>query len=125
VVDRVRAPGEYEERLPCKVVRVDGESLVCTPRGGGRGTRLVYPAVQVASVYLCKTHLSPNIVKMILYGGAGWVLGGVISDDAWDYPLATLGAISGGLLGLASNWPELRQTLLYKRVPDEAPAPGR
>jgi hypothetical protein len=119
MVDRVLASGEYEERLPCRMVRVDADSLVCSPRGG-HGTRLVYPAERVASVYLCKTRVSPNFVKMILYGGAGWVAGGIITDEKWDYPLAMLGAVGGGLYGLASNRPEQKQILIYRRAPSES-----
>jgi hypothetical protein len=122
VVGRTLTPGEYEERQPCKVVRVDTASLVCTPLGG-RGSRLVYPARQVASVYVCKAHISPNILKMIVYGGAGWLAGGIITDENWDYPLATIGAIGGGLSGLFSNPPEQRQVLIYKRASDEPGTP--
>ncbi len=123
VVDRVLAPGEYEERIPCKVVRVDADSLLCTPLSG-RHARLVYPARQVGAVYLWKTHLSPNFVKMVLYGGAGWMFGGIITDDRWNYPLATIGAIGGGLCGLVSNKPREKLVLICQRVPGESVSPA-
>jgi hypothetical protein len=123
VVDRVLAPGEYEERLPCRVVQVDADSLVCAPQGA-RGTRIVHPAGQVAAVYLCKTHLSPNFVKMILFGGAGWAFGGIITDDRWNYPLATIDAIGGVLYGLVSNKPREKLVLIYQRAPGESVSPA-
>ncbi len=91
------APWDYRKQTPCSVMRVDEESLSCSPVGKRR-QRIVYSARQVFTVYQVRV-TAGGWVRTVLYAGAGFLVGCAVTDDKCDYPLGAMGAVAGGLLG--------------------------
>ena len=117
------APWDYRDETPCWVVRVDEESLTCSPVGKRR-QRIVYPAR--AGVYGLSGQDAADGMELGAHRSScrgGFLIGCAITDDECDYPLGAMGAVAGGLLG-AEHMSTM--VFVYRRIEplaDEAVSP--
>jgi hypothetical protein len=122
VVEELSTPGDYRYQVPCKVVRVDEASLTCRAEGG-RNQRIVYPAGQVLTVYQVKMRVTAGSwARIVLYAGAGFLMGCAITDEKPDFPLGGMGAVAGGVIGAMDISRGPKFEVVYWRT--DAPAGG-
>jgi hypothetical protein len=119
VVEQLLTPGDYRDQTPCWVMRVDEESLTCSPVGKRR-QRIVYPARQVLTVYQVRMRVTAGgWVRTVLYAGAGFLVGCAITDENDDYELGAVGAVAGALAG-AERGARPKFTVVYRRMEPSA-----
>jgi hypothetical protein len=119
VVVQLLTLGDYHDQTPCWVMRVDEESLTCSPVGKRR-QRIVHPARQVLTVYQIRMRVTAGgWVRTVLYAGAGFLVGCAITDENADYPLGALGAADGALYGMMRG-AKPKFTVVYQRMEPSA-----
>ena len=122
VVEQVFTRGDYRQQAPCKVIAVDDASLTCSPEGA-RHQRIVYPAGRVLTVYRVRMRITPGSwARVVLFAGAGFVMGCAITDDEPDYPLGALGAAAGAAYGASKISKEPKLAVVYWRTDTPASA---
>jgi hypothetical protein len=118
LVEQLFTPDDYRKQKPCWVVRVDEGSLTCSPVGKPR-QKIVYPAAQVLTVYQVRMRLTAGSwARIILFAGAGFLVGCAITDDQCDYPLGALSAVGGAGVGVARISQSF--TVVYRRMEPSA-----
>jgi hypothetical protein len=120
VVEEMSTRSDYRQQAPCKMIAVDDASLTCSPEGA-RHQRIVYPARRVLTVYRVRMRITPGSwARLVLFAGAGFVMGCAITDDQPDYPLGAMGAAAGAAYGAANISKEPKFAAVYWRT--DAPA---
>jgi len=116
VVEELNVAGDYRQQTPCKLIRVGDASLTCSP-DRQRNQRIVYPASQVLTVYQVRMRVTAGSwARIVLYAGAGFLLGCAITDENPDYPLGAMGAVAGGLAGAGRISRKPKFAVVYWRV---------
>jgi hypothetical protein len=119
VFEQLFTPGDYHDQTPCWVMRVDEESLTCSPVGQRR-QRIVYPARQVLTVYQVRMRVTAGgWVRAVLYAGGLFLVGCAVTDDAADYPLGAMGAVAGASVGIGRGL-RPKFTVVYRRMEPSA-----
>jgi len=122
VVEQMFTRSDYRQQAPCKVIAVDDASLTCSPEGA-RHQRIVYPAGRVLTVYRVRMRITPGSwARVVLFAGAGFVMGCAITDDEPDYPLGAMGAAAGAAYGASKISKEPKLAVVYWRTDTPASA---
>jgi hypothetical protein len=122
VVEQMFTRGDYRQQAPCKVIAVDDASLTCSPECA-RHQRIVYPVGRVLTVYRVRMRITPGSwIRVVLFAGAGFVMGCAITDENADYPLGAMGAAAGAAYGASKISKEPKFAVVYWRADTPASA---